>query len=71
MTRQKLQKLEDEGDCNPSDARKFLLAVWQFYTAAVEYIKTRFPLSDEVLIHAKFVNFERRATATSAMWSSS
>ena len=60
MTRQKLQKLEDEGDCSPSDRAKFLLAVWKFYVAAVEYIKAKFPLTDEVLVHSKFVNFQKR-----------
>lgn len=59
MTRQKLRKPEDEGDCSPSGCRKILLAVRHFYTAAVEYIKAKAPLFDEVLVHAKFANFER------------
>ena len=31
-----------------------------FYAAAVEYVNTRLPLRDELLTHAKFVNFETR-----------
>lgn len=40
--------------------RKFLLGVQQLYAAAVEYIKAKFPLSKEFLVHVKFVNFDRR-----------
>lgn len=60
VTRQTLLKLEREGDCSPSDSRKFLLGVRQFYVAAVAYINTRFPIGDEVLTHARFINFDKR-----------
>lgn len=60
MTRQKLRKLEDEGDCSPTDRAKFLRGVRKFYVAAVEYIKAKFPLTDEVLLHSKLASFEKR-----------
>ena len=63
MTRQKLQKLEREGDCSPNDTRKFFRGVRQFYEAAVEYIIAKFPLTDELLLHARFVDFENRESA--------
>ena len=54
VTRQTLLKLEREGDCSPSESRKFLLGVRRFYTAAVEYVNSRLPLKDELLVHANF-----------------
>ena len=60
LTRQTLSKLEREGDCTSSDSKKFLLGVRQFYVAAVDYIKAKFPIGDQLLMHARFVNFERR-----------
>lgn len=52
-----LQKLEDEGDCSPSDHAKFLLVVRKFYVAAVEYIKAN-SLLQMKSVHLKF-NFEK------------
>ena len=56
-----LQQLERNGDCSPSESRKFYSGVRKFYTATVSYmyIVAEFPLADEVLIHSKFVNFEK------------
>ena len=59
VTRQTLRKLENDGDCSPSDCKKFFRGIRQFYEAAFEYIVAKFPL-DDVLEHAIFVNFERR-----------
>ena len=60
ITRQTCLKLEREGDCSPSESRKFLLGVRQFYTASVECVNSRLPLKDELLVHAKFINFDMR-----------
>lgn len=62
VTRQKLLKLEREGDISSTVSKKFLHGVRQFYVAAVEYIKAKFPIADEVLINAKFIDFEKRGT---------
>ena len=59
VTRQTLLKLEREGDCSPSDSKKFLLGVRQFYVAAVEYINSRgelFMLGLSTLSLRKIVN---------------
>ena len=42
------------------DSRKFFRGVRQFYAAAFEYIIAKFPLRDDVLQHAKFVDFDKR-----------
>ena len=69
-----LKRLEQNGDCSPSQSMKFHLCVGKFDTTAVNYITKfslsgkvllhvkfiNFPLSDEVLLHAKFINFEKR-----------
>ena len=56
LTRQTLLKLERVHQI----LREFLLGVRQFYVAAVDYIKAKFPIGDELLTHAKFVNFDKR-----------
>ena len=35
------------------------MGVRNFYTTMTQYIMTVFPLNDEILKHARFVNFER------------
>ena len=60
VTRQKLKTLVNEGDITPHASNKFLQGVRSFYEAAVEYIKAKFPLNDDVLLHARVVNFEKR-----------
>ena len=60
MTRHILQQLLNGGDIADSEETKFYDGVRRFYTTATEYIKTTYPLKDDVLLHAKFVNFERR-----------
>ena len=59
VTEQMLQQLEQNGDCSPSESMKFYSGVRKFYTAAVSYIVAEFLLADKVLIHSKFVNFEK------------
>ena len=58
-TRQNLLQLEREGDCVPPESKTCLQGVRKFYMTAVEYIISRFPLTDDVLKHAKFVDFEK------------
>ena len=43
-----------------SEVIKFYAGVRRFYTKATEYIKMTYPLKDDVLLHAKFGNFEKR-----------
>ncbi len=37
--------------------------VREYYETAVKYIFEKFPLHDETLAHAKFLNFEKRESA--------
>ena len=65
VTRQKLKALVNEGYMyiTPQASRKFLQGVQSFYETAVGYMKAKFPLNDDVLLHAKVVNFEKRETS--------
>lgn len=63
VTRQKLKAQVNEGDVSPQASTKFLKGVRSFYEAAVMYIKAKFLVSDDVLLHAKVVNFEKRTTS--------
>lgn len=36
------------------------MGVQKFYECAVDYIRLKFPLNDDLLMHARFVNFEER-----------
>ena len=60
ITRQKLLKLEREGDVSPSERNKFYKGVRKFYERTIDYIRAKFPLSDDLLMHARFVNFGER-----------
>ena len=64
ITRQTLLKLVNEGDCTPTESKKFFHGVRAFYVAATKYIIEKFPFEDDVLKCAKFVNFEKRANCT-------
>lgn len=63
ITRQKLQKLEREGDVSPFQVKKFMEGIRVYYENAVEFIVNKFPIDDETLKHAQFVHFENREVA--------
>lgn len=52
--------MKREGDIAPSEERKFIDGVRQYYEAATKYVLDKFPLNDDILKHAKFVEFETR-----------
>ena len=60
VTRQLLQKLLNNGDIGISAVAKFYTAVRRFYTTAMGYVKNTYPLNDDMLIHSKFINIEKR-----------
>jgi hAT family C-terminal dimerisation region len=64
VTRQKLRKLLSDGDISDAQATVFLQAALQFYIDSVMYVVKTFPFNDMYLMHAKFVNFDNRLTAT-------
>ena len=63
VARQKLRKLEREGDVSSCEVKKFMDGVRRFFEVATKYILDKFPLNDETLKHAKLVDFERRESA--------
>ena len=65
-TKQKLLSMESNGDCSPIQRKKFYYGVRSFYTSAISYIKQKFPFQDELLKHARFVNFENRTVCSFA-----
>ena len=58
LTKQKLTRLESEGDCTPTQKGKFYVGVRSFYEAAIKYILEKFPFNVK---HAKFLNFDTRS----------
>lgn len=60
LTKQTLQKLLNDGDIADSAVTQFYKGVRMFYTKAVMYIKSTFPLKDDLLRHARSLNFEKR-----------
>ena len=63
VTGQKLRTLVSEGDIGSNVANKFYDGVRSFYEAATKYIASIFPLRDDLLVHARFVNFNNRENA--------
>ena len=63
-TRMRLRKLLDEGDLSPAQSTKFFKSARAFYIRAMEYALENFPLKDELLKNAMFVNIPSRESAT-------
>ena len=59
-TKMLLNALLDEGDILQEDANKFHKAVRGFEIEALNYSKTRLPIKDDVVKHARFLNVQRR-----------
>ena len=64
MTRQLLSRSLDEGDISSQQVSKFYKAACEFFTTAVSYILSNFPVNDEVLRNAEFANFEDKENST-------
>ena len=60
ITKQMLNKPLDDGDIGNSEMKRFYKGVRIFYTTATQYIINTYPLKDEILMHERFVNFEKR-----------
>ena len=60
MTRQVLRQSLDGGDISNFEVKKFYKGVRQFYVKSVNYIIDTYPMTDEVLHHARFLNFDKR-----------
>ena len=64
MTKQSLQKLLREGDIDERSFNKFYEGARTFFIAAADYVIKTYPLKDELLNCAKFVDFEKRDEVT-------
>jgi hypothetical protein len=62
VTRQRLGKLEREGDVSPDDVERLLRGVRQYYESC-QIHPSNVPSDDEVLKHARFVKLETREEA--------
>ena len=57
MTKQQITKLLNDGDVDPKKVAEFYEAVRQFYEMATAESLAKLPLDDELLLHARFVDF--------------
>lgn len=64
LTRQKLRLYESSGDISQHQRKVFLDAVMQFYLDTAMYVIKSFPFNDPLLMHAEFINFEKRLDAS-------
>lgn len=64
VTKQRLQKLLNEGDISANDERKFYAGVRAFYLEAASQALHKLPFDDCVLNNARFLNFERKEDCT-------
>ena len=59
VTKQTLRKLLDDGDIADYVVKRFYKGVRILYTTAIPHIRSTFPLKDDLLHSARFLNFER------------
>ena len=59
-----MRALVNELDVSSQLSSKFLQGVRSFYEAAVGYILAKFPLKDDILLHARVINFEKCENST-------
>jgi hypothetical protein len=63
MTKFNLQKLLNEGDGTERTYNDLFVAAQAYFKAALGYVLKKFPLTDEVLKHAKWINVLNRSEA--------
>ena len=62
MTKQILYQLLDGGDISNSGVSKFYCGVRNFYIKSVDYVIATYPIGEDLLRHAQFLNFEKRTS---------
>ena len=62
-----LQKLRNQGDISETDYDNILKAVQVYIKVALKYVLEKFPITDGVLLHAKWITVQKR---TDAKWES-
>ena len=60
MTKQQITKLLNDGDVDPKKVAEFYEAVRQFYEMDTAESLAKLPLDDELLLHARFLDFFQR-----------
>ena len=63
MTKFTLQRLLNQGDISQTVYTRFLTAACEYFKAAFQYVLSKFPLNDELLKHARWINFQKRSQA--------
>ena len=63
MTKFNLRKLLNEGDITERTYNDLFVAAQAYFKAALGYVLKKFPLTDEVLKHAKWINVQNRSEA--------
>lgn len=60
MTKNNLSKLLNDGDIGQSDYDKVFHAAHQYFKHALVYMQQKFPLTDEVLMNARWIDVSKR-----------
>ena len=60
MTNFKLQKLLNDGDISQTDYSAVFHAAQAYFKTALNYILTKFPLSNEVIMHSRWIDIQNR-----------
>ena len=63
LTKFSLQRLLNQGEISERDYTRFLTAAREYFKAAFQYVLKRFPLNDELLKHARWINVQKRSQA--------
>ena len=64
LTQQKVRQLLHDGDISPNQHSTFFAAVRAFFVRATEYMLQWFPLQDELLLNATWIDFDQRLNKT-------
>ena len=64
VTKQCLRRLLDGGDITDHGCKKFYSAVRAFYMDAASQALKKLPFTDDLLNHARFLNFEKKEECT-------
>lgn len=69
LLRNKLSKMMNEGDLSVKQKNKLIDAARAFHLEALEYALDNFPIEDEFLCHARFLNFtDQKCSFSSCLW---
>ena len=58
-----LQRLLNQGEISQTAYTRFLTAAHEYFKAAFQYVLSKFPITDELLKHARWINVQKRSQA--------